>query len=227
VQAALTEAVRGNAEWCDLVCRTHGIDTRFDADAWVALRRSPPLYPDVVTLRDGPQATDALRRVDRSPGCSVKDSFACVDLTSEGFRSLFDAEWIHRPPASLATGSDLVWNAVRTPDELRAWGAAHGGGNAFLPALLEEPAVAILVARDASATIVAGVIGHRRDAVVDLSNLFSTAPDPDHVWGDAVAAISAWAPGRCLVGYESGASLAAAHRAGFASIGPLRVWISD
>ena len=223
----LTEAVRGNAEWCDLVCRTHGIDTRFDADAWVALRRSPPLYPNVVTLRDGPRATDALRRVDRSPGCSIKDSFACVDLTSEGFRSLFDAEWIHRPPAWLATGSDFVWSAVRTPDELRAWGAAHGGGDVFLPALLEEPAVAILVARDASATIVAGVIGHRRDAVVDLSNLFSTVPDLDHVWADAVAAISAWAPGRRLVGYESGAGLAAAHRAGFASIGPLRVWLRD
>ena len=181
----------------------------------------------MVTLRDGPRATDALRRVDRSPGCSVKDSFACVDLTSEGFRPLFDAEWIQRPPASPAMGSDFGWSAVRTPDELRAWGAVHGGGDVFRPTLLEEPAVAVLVARDACATIVAGVIGHRRDAVVDVSNLFSTVPDPDQVWTGAVAAISGWAPGRRLVGYESGASLAAAHRAGFASIGALRVWLSD
>ena len=223
----LTEAVRGNAEWCDLICRTHGIDTRFDAHAWVALRRSPPLYPDVVTLRDGPWAIDALRRVDRSPGCAVKDSFASVDLTSEGFRPLFDAEGTERPPASPAMGSDFVWSAVRTPDELRAWGAIHGGGEVFRPTLLGEPAVAVLVARDASATIVAGVIGHRRDAAVDVSNLFSTVPDPDQVWAGAVAAISAWAPGRRLVGYESGASLAAAHRAGFASIGALRVWLSE
>ena len=110
------------------------------------------------------------------------------------------------PPAGVTrTGSDFVWSAVRTPDALRAWGAAHGGDDVIPPALLEEPAVAILVARDASATIVAGVIGHRCDAVVGLSNLFSTVPDPDHVWADAVAAISAWAPGRRLVGYESGA----------------------
>ncbi|MGQ0743434.1 MAG: hypothetical protein ACT4OS_03665 [Acidimicrobiales bacterium] len=223
----LTEAARPNAEWCDLICRTHGIETRVDADAWVSLRRSPPLYPDMVMLREGPRGTDALRRVDRSPGCSVKDSFACLDLTSEGFRPLFDAEWILRPPASPATGSDFVWSAARTPDALRTWGAAHGGGDVFLPPLLEEPAVAILVARDASATIVAGVIGHRCDAVVGLSNLFSAVPDPDRVWADAVAAISAWAPGRRLVGYERGASLAAAHRAGFASIGAVRVWIRD
>ena len=181
----------------------------------------------MVTLREGPRVTDALQRVDRSPGCSVKDSFACADLTAHGFRPLFDAEWIHRPPAPPAVGSDLVWNPVRTPDELRAWGAAHGGGDVFRPTLLERPAVAIIVARDASATIVAGVIGHRSHAVVHISNLFSTVPDPHHVWTGALAALSAWAPGQPLVGYESGASLAAAHRAGFASIGPLRVWLSD
>jgi hypothetical protein len=226
VQPALTE-VRSNAEWCDLVCRTHGVDTRFHPDAWVALRRSPPLYPDVVTLRDGPLATDALQWVDRSPGCSVKDSFACADLSSNGFRPLFDAEWIHRPPGPPATGSDFVWSAVRRPDQLQAWGAAHGGGDVFRPTLLEEPAVAILVARHASGAIVAGVIGHRLDALVGVSNLFSTVPDADHVWASAVAAISAWAPKRHLLGYESGASLAAAHRAGFASMGALRVWLRD
>ena len=34
-------------------------------------------------------------------------------------------------------------------------------------------------------------------------------------------------PGLPQVGYESGADLAAAQAAGFAAIGPLRVWVSD
>ncbi|HEU4420982.1 MAG TPA: hypothetical protein VFR67_00395, partial [Pilimelia sp.] len=61
-------AARNNAEWCDLVCRTHGIDTELDHDAWVARRRSPPLYPDAVTLREHLPAGDLLLRVDSSPG---------------------------------------------------------------------------------------------------------------------------------------------------------------
>ena len=44
---------------------------------------------------------------------------------------------------------------------------------------------------------------------------------------DAVAAVSARFPGLPLVGYEHGDSLAAARRAGFSPIGPLRVWLRD
>jgi hypothetical protein len=43
-------AAFNNAEWCDLVCRTHGAVTAFTAGAWVSETRSPPAYPDAVTL---------------------------------------------------------------------------------------------------------------------------------------------------------------------------------
>jgi hypothetical protein len=58
------------------------------------VRRSPSLYPDAVTLREHASAHDLLPRIDSSPGCSVKDSFASVDLSADGFRLLFEAEWI-------------------------------------------------------------------------------------------------------------------------------------
>jgi hypothetical protein len=216
-------AARNNAEWCDLVCRTHGVGTRFEPDAWVALRRSPPLYPDAVTLTTGP-AGALLGRVDSSQGCSIKDSFATLDLSAAGFRVLFEAEWIHRRPPPQPTGGALRWSRVRTPDELLAWSAAHGG--VFGPALLDNPAVAILAARD-EAGLVAGVIGNRSESVVGVSNFFATTAATDRAWAGAIAAVSAQFPGLPLVGYEHGSGLGAAHRAGFLSVGRLRVWLKD
>jgi hypothetical protein len=231
-------AARNNAEWCDLVCRTHGVAGQFDEDAWVSPRRTPPLYPDAVSLSARATPGVLLDRVDRSPGCSIKDSFASLDLSTDGFRMLFEAEWIHRAPAGQSASVPLRWSLVRTPDELRAWSAAHGAGDLFRPALLDDPTVAILAAHAdgtiaggtiAESAIAAGVIANRSAAVVGVSNLFTAAGtgdawEPGDVWAGAVAAITARFPGAPLVGYESGDSLAAAHRAGFTSTGPLRIW---
>ena len=219
-------AARNNAEWCDLVCRTHGIDTTFEPDVWIAQRRSPPLYPDAVTLSDRLSAGDVVRRVDSSTGCSIKDSFASVDLSIEGFRLLFDAEWIYREPAEHPTGAAAGWSLVRTPDQLRTWAAAHGNGEVFRPALVNDPAVAI-VAAYGDDRIAAGAIGNRSASVVGVSNLFTVTADEDQAWAGAVAAISAHFPGMPLVGYEGGAGLLAANRVGFVSVGLLRVWLKD
>jgi hypothetical protein len=115
---------------------------------------------------------------------------------------------------------------VRTTDELQVWAAAHGGAEVFRPGLIEDPSVAILMASDGD-DVVAGVIGNRSGSVVGVSNLFVTAADPDEVWADAVDLIAARFPGLPLVGYETGAGLRAAHRAGFRSLGPLRVWLHE
>ena len=219
-------AARNNAAWCDRVCRTHGIDTAADPDAWVARRRSPPMYPDAVTLSERPPVTDLLARIDRSPGCTIKDSFASVDLSGEGFRPLFDAEWIHRPPVSPAATPGPVWSVVETAGDLADWATAHGGGDTFRPALLDDPAVTILAAHDDGA-LVAGVIGNRDAGAAGLSNLFVLDADPDVVWAGASAAVSAAFPGLPLVGYEHGEDLDLARRAGFVTTGPLRVWIAD
>ena len=34
-----------NAEWCHILCRTHGVRGRFDPDAWVAPHRTPRTTP--------------------------------------------------------------------------------------------------------------------------------------------------------------------------------------
>jgi hypothetical protein len=241
-------AARNNAEWCDVVCRTHGMATAFHADAWVTPTRSPPAYPDAVTLHGSAVADDILALIDRSAGCSVKDSFASLDLSGSGFDVLFEAEWIHRPAAAPVPTDRLRWRVVKTVDELQAWASAHGGGAVFRPALLDDPTVVVLSATDvdggpatdvdggvASAgwadsdrlhRLAAGAIGNRSQTVVGLSNLFTISAAPDEAWAGAVAALSAVFPGLPLVGYERGEDLAAAHRAGFTSVGGLRVWLN-
>ena len=44
---------RNIAGGANTVCRTHGIAGAFADDAWTSVERTPPLYPDVITLRPG------------------------------------------------------------------------------------------------------------------------------------------------------------------------------
>jgi len=67
-------AVRNNANWCDLVCRSHGIRTTFGPELWVTTERSPNFYPDAITLREQAAKQTVLTAIARGPGASVKDS---------------------------------------------------------------------------------------------------------------------------------------------------------
>lgn len=205
-----------NAAWCDVVCRSHGLATRLEPDAWTCTTRSPRLYPDAVTLDPDASAADVLARIDVGPGCSIKDSFAVLDLHDHGFRVLFDAQWIVREPTVTSQVTDVEWEVVRDPSTLEAWEGARQDDSVrlFLPALLDEPSVTVVAAR-ASGRIVCGAVLHRGGEVVGVSNVFGDASWPD---------VLAFAPAATLVGYESGDALAEAIEHGFTPVGPLRVW---
>jgi hypothetical protein len=220
------EATRNNAAWCDIVCRAHGLPTSYCAEAWISLRRSPPFYPDAITMVESVPGSWLLDRVDRSAGCSVKDSFASLDLSGDGFRVLFEAEWLYAPAVAGTEDDGLRWIQVRTQEDLASWAAAHGGGDVFRPTMLDDPAVVILSACDTDGTVEAGVVGNRSGSVIGISNVFA-AGDRDRVWASAARAVADRFPGLPLVGYEHGDDLTAAHRAGFRSVGPLRVWLKD
>lgn len=222
---AVLSGALNNAEWCELVCRSHGLPTRFDDDLWVSLHRSPPWYPDAVTLRPGVAASDVIARIDTSSGCSVKDSFADLDLASSGFRVLFEAQWVHRPAGPAPASAGPEWREVSTPEQVGVWIAAHGGGGNIRPSVLDHPLVTVFAAYDGE-ELVGGAVTNRSDGCVGVSNVFGVG-DPALVWPGAIAAIAAHHPSEPLVGYEDGASLEAAVAAGFAAAGPLRVWIKD
>ncbi|MFF4652102.1 hypothetical protein [Streptomyces sp. NPDC001380] len=214
------------------MCRTHGLPGEETADAWTSPRRTPPYYPDAVTLRPGADPAALLARIDHaSPGCTVKDSFADLDLAPAGFRVLFDAQWIHRPPGAPvppAPADGAVWRTVRTAAGLeewqRAWAAPDGPPDLFRPALLDDPAVRVLAAHRGG-RLVAGAVAHLGGAAAGVSNVF-TAPDhPEPAWPGLLAALAARRPAPAVVGYEHGGYLDGALRHGFRAAGPLRVWI--
>ena len=226
-------AARNNADWCAAVCRSHGIVGTFAEGAWWSPRRTPPYYPDAVTLRHDVVPADFLPRLDTaSPGCSVKDSFATLDLSSAGFSELFSAQWIHRPaglPVPATPG--LRTDRIRTADQLRdwqvAWQGGDGGPDIFRPALLDDPSVLVLAVRDGE-TCAGGAVLNRRTDVVGLSNLFAADHvDPTAIWSGALAAAGDRFPGLPIVGYEHGDDLVPALESGFTVLGPLRVWVYD
>jgi hypothetical protein len=223
-------AARNNARWCATMGRAHGVSGELGERAWTAPVRTPVFYPDAVTLVPGVDPTEVLARIDTAtPGASVKDSFADLELAEHGFDVLFEAQWIHRPPGAPAIASDLVWTVVDTPDQLRAWALAwddgRGDADLFRPALLDDPSTLVLALRSAAGRLVAGAIACRSEEVVGISNLFALEGDPDAAWAGVLEAVAALFPALPVVDYAYGDDLAAAVRHGFEPVGPLRVWM--
>ena len=178
----------------------------------------PRFYPNLVTtarLADPAEQLSAvriLRDADLPDHWAIKDSFATLDLAALGFDLLFEAQWIRKDAApDLATHSRLRW--TRTTE-----------GNELLPAaLFADPDIAMFTgSRDGE--VVAGGIANRTKGVVGLSNVFAQGGDAVAVWTDIAALATVAFPGLPLVGYETGADLAAAVDSGFEVGDPLRVW---
>jgi len=220
-------AAANNAAWCDLVCRSTGLPPVTRPDLWSTPRRSPDAYPDAVTLCPGVLADDVLAAIDGSPGASVKDSFADLDLAPHGFTVLFEAVWITRPATADPTvETALRWQVVDA-STLPAWAAVHGG-TPVGEAVLDDPAVRLLLAADAQGPCTVAALnrsGAGPQTVVGVSNVLVRRGDAATVWRD-LAAVAARELGEVpLVGYETDEDLVPALAAGFAPVGPLRVWV--
>jgi hypothetical protein len=214
-----------------VVCRSHGARTQFDDDAWTSRARTPPYYPDAVTLVPDLSVPDLLARVDASAGCSIKDSFASLDLTVHGFRVLFDAQWIVRTDAPVTpAGEGAGWERVRDPDGfarwLAAWRGEDGPADVLRADLLDHDSVAVLAAR-AGDRVVAGAILNCGANVVGISNFFADEDVVSPSWSGFLSIARSIFATSTFVGYESGDRLAAAQRDGFEIAGPLRVWIRE
>ena len=140
----LAAAARNNADWCDAYCRSQGVAGRFTADCWSSPRRTPPLYPDAVTLAPGVAVATVLGGIDSSAGCSVKDSFDDLDLDAAGFRPLFRAAWIARTDA---------------PEPRSGWSASPLAGMENQAAALDGPAGSAVATRSAGVVGLSNVAG--------------------------------------------------------------------
>jgi len=223
VSGDVRAAAKNNAQWCDAVCRSHGLPTRFQGEMWVAPEGSPPFYPDAITLGPGVSGSDVVACLPVQAE-SVKDSFGRLDLLPDGFRVLFDAYWIAKD-AGRSAAPALAWTAVESPPGLADWTTAAGLAGIIRPPVLADPAVRIFAARyNARGAIVAGAIANATGRVVGVSNVFCAPLDAATVWHDIPAVLAAAFPARRIVGYERGDPLAHALDSGFSRLHPLRVW---
>lgn len=228
-QSIIQAAARNNAEWCAVMSRAHGVAGEFGEVAWVAAARTPPYFPDAVTLVPGAEPAALAARIDTSrPSASVKDSFADVDLTEEGFEVLFDAQWIHRSPRRVFVRPALAWEVITEANGLRDWAQAwdNGCGHAdlFRPKLLDNPDTYVIAGHGTNGRVVAGAVASRSYDVVGVSNVFTREGDPDTAWPLVLDAVHSLFPDMPMIGYEHGDELEAAVRNGFEIVGPLRVW---
>ncbi|HEX5532799.1 MAG TPA: hypothetical protein VFX33_03565 [Actinomycetales bacterium] len=229
IESVLVAAARNNAEWCALMSRTHGVAGEFDEQAWAAAARTPPYYPDAVTLMPDCDPDALMARIDTAlPSASVKDSFADLDLTGSGFEVLFDAQWIHRAATKPFVRSDLEWSVVVDAGALGRWALAwdDGKGNegVFQPQLLDDPDTFVVAGYHVGGAVCGGAVAYRGAGVVGVSNVFAEDQNPDTAWPLVLSAVHSLFPMVPVVGYEHGDDLEAAARHGFEILGPLRVW---
>jgi hypothetical protein len=224
MQSDVERAARQNAEWCDLVCRTSGLTPLLSDRRWTSRARTPPDYPDAISLRPDVKAEELVTLIDTSSGCSVKDSFANLDLAQHGFRLLFDAAWIWAPPTCtndrLAAG--VTWSVVADPDALLT---------ATLPAALSVPPVAVLANPQitwlvivAGSDLIGSAIVHGAENAVGLSHVCVDIGAAPEQWSQLLTAVRRLHPGLPITGYETGPLLTAATEGGCTPCGPLRVW---
>jgi hypothetical protein len=235
-------AARNNALWCDAVCQTHDHPGEFHDTLWLTRLGAPRFYPDAVTLSGVESAPAQIETIAALVGSTrdrewaVKDSFQSLELNSLGFEPLFDAEWIAmspplpdpkgRPAAEyrsaivISKAGLIAWEHAWAGEEVNA--AAVSKPRVFMPRLLTDVGVRF-VSIQKDGRIVGGGILNRGSEVVGLSNLFGCI-DMELVWRRLVAMAVEVFPGLPLVGYERGHDLAAAHQAGFATVGFLTVW---
>jgi len=216
-------AALNNVDWCETVCRAHGIATETSPRLWFARSRTPRFYPDAVTLSPRAGAREVLAGIERGAGASVKDSFATLDLDAHGFTVLLEAQWLFRGPGPPEGGHELELATVRTAAGLRAWIGAAGLGGVLTPQLLRDPSVRVLTAL-VNEEPRAGALLNRSSACVGVSNVFAESVAPDAVWRAVTRTATTLFPGSALVGYERGDALDGALDAGFAPLAPLRIW---
>ena len=225
--------IRNNAEWCDLVCRSHSVPGTYERSLWIQPGVGPEFYPNVITLARNDRQEQTERISDllalRS-SISVKDSFSALDLSTVGMRRVFDAEWVWMDPANSRHSFNMSerWSRIESVAELAywqtAWRGAAPGSPVFLPALLENSSIVFLAAWSGAAIVAGCVLNRDANNVVGLSNLFSPVAGRDRYFTAAINHASQFARGAPLVGYQSGEDLIRMKSSGFRSVGVLTVW---
>lgn len=222
-----TACAGNNADFYGAVFDAQRLTWVRDRSCWISTEKPPPYYSQLVTLSPENTIEQLARITDLrwllTHPWSFKDAFCTLDVSSDGFEILFEAQWIWRDPAKVKRPDS--WIQVKWPAQLRKWEAAWAANGSPTPVtvfkepLLDEPGFYVM-AQIQNGEIVGGAIANFSEDVVGLSNVFGAS---FAAAADAVQSLQRDLP---VVGYERGDDLIAAKACGFAEVAPLRVWLT-
>lgn len=162
-------------------------------------------------------ALTALLRAAPGRSLPVKDSFCCLDFGGLGFVPLFDAKWLFASELNISgpdDEGDVRWVSIDGSADLarweRAWrpGMSAGKPRTVWPKLLVRSDLRLLYGLVKHVAVGGGVLNATND-VTGLPNVFTSGTATEAVLQGLARTAWTWRPGRPLVGYESGADLAA------------------
>jgi hypothetical protein len=237
-------AVLNNVHWYQAMFAAHGLASHTDARVWRSCETPPRFHSNLVVLSPATRQADVEGCIAEigprlARGWSLKDSYACLDLTALGFAQLFQASWIWRDAQAIGAvqaATRLTWARVASPRQLADWERAWSGdpGNAHPASASRQFPDRLLGSADhgffagmAEGRVVAGGIANRSPGVVGLSNVFSPPALANETWSAMLSGLATAFPGLPVVGYERGADLQLAQDLGFESLGALRVWCHE
>jgi hypothetical protein len=219
----LRAAVDASVAWYDDVFGLNGIPTRIEAGLWSALGPPIPWHSAAKTVAPGVDVERVVDAVTAYPRCTVADSFGDLGLDAHGFEVLFEATWLHHG-ADASHGDRLPdgWSVVTDARGLAEWSAAHDYVGVLPPAVLDHPRFRVL-AHHRDGALLGGAVLHDGPGVVGLSNAWDVG---ETAFDQVLAVVAALHPGRAVTDFARGAEQQAMLEAGFAPLGPQRVWIT-
>jgi hypothetical protein len=222
-------AANNNADLYQAIFSALGLRHKRRIFAFVSEDTPPPYYSHLTVLRPESRrhVVGELRHLSRrfKAALSFKDSFCEFPVGYGGFKLLFEASWLWRPPQAASLPED--WVTLRDPRELAAWEAAWKSARSpsrekvFGAKLLQTSDIVFLGKKDGG-NFVSGCIANRSTTCVGISNVFSVTHN-EGAFEEAAATVAYMSPTLPIVGYAAGRQLEEARRSRFQTTGPMRV----
>jgi hypothetical protein len=170
VDARLCCTVDANVSWHEDICAMHGTwSTACGGPGRLRRGRTS----DAVVVEPTVRVETTVGRLADRGQCAVKDSFATVDLSHDGFRVLFTARWLHHRPASPTSNAGAPTCSVVTDlRELKERNRQHDTAVVLTPSLLGRARLRVLAKRTGQHIGVRAVV-RLGSGVVDVSNVFA------------------------------------------------------
>jgi GNAT superfamily N-acetyltransferase len=243
-QAELLAAAAANsAAWHTSCLAALHVGSDQDEGAWSTDGAAPFIFLSAITLggpeRGADHASLATELATKRPGgMGINDTWSSLALARLGFERHDESWFVREPGLAAPVAIDGRVKRVSSVDELREYETMHHAGfetpvlhdygplGVYGPAILDDPAMHILVVRDEAGTMVSGAMGYVAGGVVGI---YSVATPPEHRrrgYGAAVTAATLnVAPELPAVLQPSAMGEAIYRRLGFVPLAPIVNWI--